>query len=278
MNLFRLLTSRRARNALRASRMFAKAPQYSDLQGAKFDQAVIATVAFNRSDVIEWQIHLVRKHLAEHDSYIVFDNSSRPGMRKAIQELCQREAVPYVSLPRIGFEMSNSHAAALNWITRNFVAPRQPAFFGFLDHDIFPLAPFSISERLAEAKVYGFRVARQGAWYLWGGFCFFSGAIPTNNLNFDPTTVPTHGFLDTGGANWDILYRHLGQHEAKFASAQLAETTEHGRAFEEIDGWLHAGQAGWSDKNWLKDRGALLDKRLRAAAADKAPAIMLDRI
>ncbi|RVA16404.1 hypothetical protein EN935_37535, partial [Mesorhizobium sp. M7D.F.Ca.US.004.03.1.1] len=88
----------------------------SELQGREqaFRDAIIASVAFNRPDVIEWQIHLVRRYLAEHDSYIVFDNSKKDEAREAIRDLCRRQHVPYVALPRNRLVVSRSHGQALN--------------------------------------------------------------------------------------------------------------------------------------------------------------------
>jgi hypothetical protein len=265
MGLFQLLTSRRARSAFRTERFLASAPQYADLRGRPFDKAVVATVAFNRPDMVEWQIHLVRKYLAEHHGYIVFDNSSDSRKRADLRRLCARENVPYVSLPRLVLGRNSfSHAAAMNWIAKHFVASHQPAVFGFIDHDIFPMATFSVREKIAGKRVYGLRYSHGNAWYLWAGFCFFS-KVPVAGLNFDP--VP-HGYLDTGGANWDRLYRDLGPEDANFAERSEIDTTENGRNFESIDGWLHAGNAGNWNGEWTKDRHKLLEGRLKDAGVD----------
>lgn len=260
--LFRLLTSRQARYAFRTKRFLAKEPRYSDLRGRPFAEAIVATVAFNRPDVLEWQIHLVRKHLAERDGYIVFDNSSDRRKREAIRRLCAAEQVPYVGLPKLSIgRNSHSHAAAMNWITRNFVAPRQPLLFGFLDHDIFPTEPFSIGERIAGRKAYGLRAAHLNEWYLWAGFCFFSN-VRAEDLDFSPVWLSK---LDTGGANWNRLYSKLFPDEVAFATHRHEELTTGGRRVEIIDGWLHAGNAGDWNGGWTKDRHKLLEGRLFAA-------------
>jgi hypothetical protein len=275
MEILGLLTSRRARNAFRTKRFLAAAPKCSDLQGRIFDKAIVATVAFNRPDMVEWQIHLVRKYMAERDGYIVFDNSSDSSKRADLRELCAREKVPYVSLPRLTIgKNSFSHAAAMNWITRNFVASRQPTVFGFLDHDIFPVEPFSIRERIAGKKVYGLRHSHQDAWYLWAGFCFFSNVL-VESLDFDP--VPPLR-LDTGGGNWSRLYRTLSADDVAFAVHRREESTTNGRDIEIMDGWLHAGNAsGWND-GWSGDRGPIIEARLRSAAGAAGPNISLGPI
>lgn len=275
-NIYRLLTSRKARNALRAKLINASQPTDFELRDGNFDKAIIATVAFNRPDVLEWQIRLVRKNLAEQEGYIVFDNSNKPDQRHAIRALCQRENVPYVGLPSISFELSSSHGAALNWITQNFIVKYRPPLFGFIDHDIFPLEPVSIAEKIAGAKVYGWEVNRAEVRYPWGGFAFFSGVDP-QPLDFAPVPLP-HVFLDTGGANWEILYKHLDKDQFRGANVRFMPTTLHGIAFEEIDCWLHAGQASWQWDNHPKDRTALLEQRLIAAYATEAPPIVMQPI
>ena len=280
IDILRLVTSRRARNAYRAQRINASKPTHAELRNGKFDRAIVATVAFNRPDVVEWQIHLVRKFLAEHEGYIVFDNSSKPEQRQAVQALCKRENVPYVGLPRISFEQSHSHGAALNWITQNFIVKHRPPLFGFVDHDIFPLEPLSIAEKIAGAQVYGWEMSRGDARYLWAGFCFFSGVDP-RPLDFFPFKPPHveasdwPNWLDTGGSNWNILYRHLREDEFRAAQVQSIPTTPRGIPFDEIDGWLHAGQAAWQWDDHPKDRLRLLEERLFSAYGSDHPQIAM---
>lgn len=243
-----------------------------------FDQSIIATVAFNRPDVLEWQIHLVRKYLAERDSYIVFDNSSSRADRKANRDLCRREAVPYVSLPIIAFKGSFSHGAALNWITQNFVKPRSPDFFGFLDHDIFPVAPFSVAERMSGRKAYGHRASHRGAWYLWPGFCFYSG-VPIASLDFSPVSDPVLGFLDTGGANWKILYQNIDELDVGFIDIRKILVDEQGNYFQDFDGWIHAGGvARWYETTNRPDHRAQLARLLKEAGGDRGPNVALRRV
>ena len=276
MNLWKLMTSRRARNQFRIGRILDTGAKHVALQRGKFERAVIATIAFNRVDLIEWQIYLVKKYLAERDGYIVFDNSTDAAQRAAILSLCEREQVPYIGLPQNKFAMSNSHAVAMNWVAKNFIPQTQTKCFGFLDHDIFPIEYVSITERLLGVKVYGMHVARREAWYLWACFCFFSG-VPSSTMNFYPLRLPSV-WLDTGGSNWEILYRHLRPDEVRFADVKHVETTDKGRHFEEIDGWLHAGHGAWRPDFNTPDRSRLLSQRLRTASGGDGPRIAIEPI
>jgi hypothetical protein len=273
MNIFRLLTSGKARTAYRYKRFMSAKPRYSNLIG-DFSGAVIASVAFNRPDVMEWQIYLVRRHMAEREGYIVFDNSSDMSKRREIQELCQREQISYVSLPNNSLKSGHSHAAALNWITKNFIAEHRPKLFGFIDHDIFPLTAVSLTEKIGQAKTYGSRMDVGGAWYMWPGFCFFSG-VPTAKLDFNLVPHSSHGFMDTGGASWETLYQHLSPADVR--SVRVIPVDDREKAFEMIDGWLHAQNAS-GHATWVTNREAELETWLRGASGEDCPRVTLGRI
>ncbi|TPK23082.1 hypothetical protein FJ872_05405 [Mesorhizobium sp. B2-5-9] len=255
----------------RTFRFLRTSAPVSELQGRQqsFRDAVVATVAFNRPDVIAWQIHLVRRHLAEHESYIVFDNSKKEEAREAIRDLCLRQHVPYVALPRNRLTVSRSHGQALNWIVRNFMTGLAPKVFGFIDHDIFPTEPFSIRDRLKGKSVYG-SVRRDtptpGGWFLWPAFCFFDGSLLRQRLDF----APSYKFrMDSGGGNWPLLYRTIDQALVRFTENKLLRCgegdDEHEDFFMSVDGWLHVTNAS----NWRRqpvDRREQLVALLRQAA------------
>ncbi|RAZ92298.1 hypothetical protein DPM33_06860 [Mesorhizobium hawassense] len=249
----RLNAPPKARNWLR-DRMrtfrFLRSPARETLLpggGRAFSDAVIASVAFNRPDMIEWQIHLIRRHLAEKDGYVVFDNSSRDEARVAIRDLCRRLQVPYVGLPRNRMLVSASHGLALNWIARNFVVVFRPSLFGFLDHDIFPTGPFSVRERMQGKLLYGRKrtdTPTPGGWFLWPGFSFFDGSVSPRRLDFSPSY---RFHMDSGGGNWPRLYRACDPDKVRFADKRWLRFGDGRDEFRDyflsVDGWLHAGNA-----------------------------------
>ncbi|WP_027060236.1 hypothetical protein [Mesorhizobium loti] len=260
----------------RTFRFLRTSAPVSDMQGREqaFRDAIVATVAFNRPDVIEWQIHLVRRYLAEHESYIVFDNSKKDAARDAIREICRRQHVPYVALPRNRLVVSRSHGQALNWIVRNFISKFRPGFFGFIDHDIFPMQPFSVRDQLNGKRVYG-SVRRDtptpGGWFLWPAFSFFDGSLLQQRLDFAPS-FKFH--MDAGGSNWPLLYRSIDPALVRFTENRLLRFGEgddpHEDFFMSIDGWLHVTNAS----NWRKqpvDRGEHLAALLRQAGGPDQP-------
>lgn len=255
----------------------------SELQGREqaFRDTIIATVAFNRPEMIEWQIHLVRRYLAEHESYIVFDNSNKDDAREAIRDLCRRQHVPYVALPKNRLVVSRSHGQALNWIVRNFLPGFGPKLFGFIDHDIFPTEPFSIRDRMEGKSLYG-SVRRDtptpGGWFLWPGFCFFDGSLLRRRLDF----APSYKFhMDSGGGNWPVLYRSMDPAMVRFAeNKSLRFGAGHDPSedfFMVVDGWLHVTNAS----NWRRqqvDRSEHILALLRQAGGPDQPDVKFEPI
>jgi hypothetical protein len=260
----------------RTFRFLRTSAPVNELQGKQqaFREAIIASVAFNRPDVIEWQIHLVRRYLAEHESYVVFDNSKKQDAREAIRDLCSRHSVPYVALPPNRLVVSRSHGQALNWIVRNFVTRFGPKVFGFIDHDIFPTEPFSVAEKIRGKIVYG-SVRRDtptpGGWFLWPAFSFFDGSLLRLRLDF----APSYEFhMDSGGGNWPVLYRSIDPALVRIAEAKPvrfgAGDDPSQDFFMSIDGWLHVTNAS----NWRRqeiDRSPQLVALLRQAGGPDQP-------
>lgn len=136
----------------------------------------LVSIAFNNEIVITYQIKLLKKYLIDDFSYTVVDNSSKPDKQKLIAQICIDNGVNYLlppSNPFLGEVGSGSHGATLNWAYNNFITHRKPQYFGFLDHDIFPVERTSILEKLHGVPIYGKIDVRGDKWYLWSGFSFF---------------------------------------------------------------------------------------------------------
>ena len=102
---------------------------------------------------------------------------------------------------------SRSHGIALNWVWRNVIKPGAPHAFGFIDDDMFPVAPVDPFAPLATHAFYGDTRTAGPRWFLWAGYCFFRyDAVADKRLDFG---LDWFVGLDTGGANWDVLYRDV---------------------------------------------------------------------
>lgn len=167
---------------------------------------LVATVAFNSSWVIGWQLRFIRRHLVDA-TFLVADNSTDAAARLRIAELCRQAGVAYLALPgnpyRGSKHASRSHGLALNWIYRNVVRRLGPSAWGVFDHDLFPTRPFDPQARLGGQPFYGDLEARPGGSYLWPGYCLFSGEFePYGRLDFRQDWFVG---LDTGGMNAGLL-------------------------------------------------------------------------
>jgi len=268
---------------IRERRFLATPAPVVDANGhaLRWHDGLVATVAFNRPDITRWQVHLVKKHLAESSAFVVYDNSSDPAKRAEIRAICAAAGVPYVALPANGFRNSRSHGAALNWIFANHVRRDSPAFFGFLDHDIFPIESVSLAERLGRCAVYGLRrgdTPIAGGWFLWAGYCFFAGRFARQKLDFMPTERYS---MDTGGGNWPLIYRDIAADDVRFVELGWHRVGDGDNMFDDffqlLDGWLHVANAShWRTPR--SDRSGELLRLLRAAAGPDAPDMPLERI
>jgi len=235
----------------------------------------LITVAFNNEVIVEHQIRLVKKYCTDSSyTHIIADNSSSREKRKKIFDVCKKYSVAYISMPYNLARMlamlnrpssSYSHGFALNWLYYNVVKVRQPYIFGFLDHDLFPLKPFSVADKLQRQELYGERRDRQTAWYLWAGFCFFLlDAVKSISLNFAPTKVGGV-YLDTGGANYQLLYKRYNMEQLQFPTKRVAMLRENAGSEKEsyysnqmyyLDGdtWLHTINGGYHTKVAAKEK------------------------
>lgn len=210
----------------------------------------VVTIAFNNPKIIALHNRYVGENLkGESVHHIVVDNSSKAEASKAIQHICEEMQVPYVRLHRnrMGwFGSSYSHAAALNWTYRQLLKPRAAYGFGFIDHDIFPVAPIDIASKLQAQPLYGARRQRgEKAWYLSAIMCFLRHDLcQGRKVDFMPVNVDGH-YLDTGGGNWFSIYRHLDGERLHFVSERIENFREgdqrHQDQVELFDGdrWVH---------------------------------------
>lgn len=221
---------------------------------------VLITLAYEDAQAIEWQLRLMRRYV-RHDVYLIADNSFNDASAAAIRAVAEHAGAPYVRLPHNRRRLSHNHGLALNWLWRNLVRPGAPAAFGFLDDDLFPTAADDPFAHLAQQDFYGFARRAGARWFLWAGFCFFRfGAVADKSLDFRPDYF---NGLDTGGGNWEVLYRHADlarMRKVPMRTAPYKDGVAIGETyFQWSDGWLH--EVGTNDRPLLQ-----ADKRAVVAA------------
>jgi hypothetical protein len=133
----------------------------------------LATIAFNVTWLVEEQIRLLRKYLADEFYLTVFDNSSDADTAIAMETICDDLDVHYERLD----VPEHRHDYALNVAAERLLS-RDSSHLGFLDHDVFPTTTTSLMAELDGAGFYGVgqRHAPTDALYIWPGFFFMSRA------------------------------------------------------------------------------------------------------
>jgi hypothetical protein len=176
------------------------------LAGCIRSKKVLVAIAFSDPQLIEWQAQLMRTYVSE-PVYVIADNSPDDSA-EAIEAIAERHGVAYIRLPANPWGRgSRSHGISMNWLWRNIILPGEPEAFGFLDHDLFPTAPDDPFSALSKQDFYGLVRTAGPRWFLWAGFCMFK----FGNVRHKPLDFGQDWFvgLDTGGGNWEVLYRHV---------------------------------------------------------------------
>lgn len=211
---------------------------------------VLISVAFEQPWALSWQLRQARRYV-EDAAVIVLDNSRNTQVKRAIETVCREQQVPYLPLPSNRTRHANrSHGMAMSWIYRNVVTPMQPKLFGFIDHDLIPLAPINVSERTGKQHFYGMPIHSQWAWQLWAGYCVFDyRAVAGLPLNF---LYDFSRGLDTGGRNWRSLYSRYDKSRLRFATSELTHVHDpvNGKPakLQIVDErWLHIGGISYDD-------------------------------
>lgn len=193
---------------------------------AEQNELYIITIAYNHLGLIEKQIGLVKQYVTDKNYlHVIVDNSTSKKTRKQIKEVCDREHVGYVAVPRfIDFLICHrifgngiSHGAALNWMFYYFLKLKKPVRFALIDHDVFPLEDYSFTEKLGVRDFYGVERIKEHGWYLWPGWCIFKfDALCDCSPNFLPYYFK-ESYFDSGGGNYPRFYGRYDLNAVEFA-------------------------------------------------------------
>jgi hypothetical protein len=231
---------------------------------------ILQIIAFEQPEVLNFSARMAARHLTDA-TLLVFDNSRRPEMRARNEQVCRDNGIAYLALPPNPARHPNrSHGMAMTWVWRNVVKVIQPSIAGFIDHDLIQLERVSLAETLHGQPFYGLPNAGKWGWSLWAGYCFFDfarvNALPLNFLNDFSCD------LDTGGRNWDHLYKNHKAERLGFAHWEMFEVKDAStgvlRPLEIIDGkWLHI--AGVSYREFYRENAgfyAMVGKAIEQGA------------
>ena len=214
---------------------------------------IVLVTAFELPWVLNWLLQMAKRNLSDA-TVLVFDNSRDPAKRLEIEQVCKQNDVGYLALPANSTRHVNrSHGMAMTWVYHNIVRAINPGIFGFIDHDLIPVRKVSVADKLAGQPVYGLlNESGSGFWSLWAGYCFFDYAeTKGKSINF---LYDFSRNLDTGGRNWNSLFRDLDRRQLRFAVSENLRLKDpsitNPRTVQFIDqNWLHIGGISYSDNS-----------------------------
>ncbi|MGE0845028.1 MAG: hypothetical protein AB7L41_02090 [Flavobacteriaceae bacterium] len=267
-----LQPAKRLRNTL-IDRRYSRRPS-PDLAALLTDERVrsarnlTVSIAFNDTGTIDLLAEAWNRHVSD-SLLIVADNSETEGACEEIRRICAKHGIPYLRLPANPTDhISRSHGHALNWVWRNVIGSLRPAIFGTIDHDCYPVAPFSVAGfvgDLACAGVARLDEAGHGNLFLWPVFSFFRlGAPEIARLDF---LNARQDYMDTGGANWRLFLRDLPADRIRWLKRGLLK--EHMAGGDEVslegiaDIFIHLGYLTWTDRFDDPARRAAVNDHIR---------------
>ena len=179
----------------------------------------IYVITFNNLFLVDYQIRTLRRFFQSPFNLIIVDNNNwlYPEQSKQVLQLCVDQGVTYLKAPdnfyqteKTFFDPSMKLGTTMNWLYQQCARVRKPKYFGYLDQDCFLVKDLDISGRLDRQGMFG-RAYRSKkipeAWTLH---------VTTNFYRFDFVKDYELDFrasypyeMDTGGANYDILYCRL---------------------------------------------------------------------
>ena len=209
-------------------------------------------IAYEQPWPLDWLLRMAARHLTD-GILLVFDNSRRPQARVDIELICRNRGVPYLALPPSPTRHANrSHGMAMTWVFRNVVQAVRPRTFCFIDHDLIPMEKIERCAAFENQPFYGaLNIGKFGGklgWNLWAGYCAYEFSavhhLPLNFLNDFSRD------LDTGGRNWQILYKNFDRTNLRFATRLNREFINPPHSTVQVvdNRWIHLGGAGYSSK------------------------------
>lgn len=182
----------------------------------------IYVLSFNNAMFVEYQIRTLRKFYKDGHNLIIVDNNNwmHPEASEQVKQICQYEGVTYLKAPdnyyqsADKFDPSMKLGTTMNWIYQQCIKKRQRKYFGFLDHDCFLINNFELAYKLDHQGMYGKIVYNDPAWNLHVTANFFKYDF-VKHLDLDFRASWKYN-LDTGGANYDMLYKNYNPVDYEF--------------------------------------------------------------
>lgn len=200
---------------------------------------IAVVIAFEQPWALNFLLQMAQKNFSEFQ-ILVCDNSRDSTKKLEIKNVCEKHNTPYFDLPKYQTKHVNrSHGVAMTWAYQNIIKHIEPNIFGFIDHDLIPIEPIQIETKIKKQVIYGQK--NKGHWHywsLWAGYCFYDYAqLKNKSLNF---LYDFSRGLDTGGRNWDEIYKNYSEEQLEFAPNIKYQSNIESQTIEIVDRhWWH---------------------------------------
>lgn len=167
----------------------------------------IFTIAFNRPDILQYQIDSFKKYVEDDlEFHVVYDTRDNQHLEE-FTKICESNDVPlhhHISQP--GNTPSYYNSDAIQWTYDNFIKPdEEDSIVMILDHDIFLIEDFNVSNFMDGYDLSGLVQTRGNVEYVWQGLIFFKKSS-VENLDFDFYPQAVDGqMLDSCGGTYKLL-------------------------------------------------------------------------
>ena len=165
----------------------------------------IVVITYNISpELLILQIACIKKFCKDEYTIEVIDNSSDPGLAIALRYHALDNGANYYKTFATSQDGSDSHSFAANFAYQRLWDRYE--FMIFLDHDCFPVKPFSVEELLDKQAIMA--GIGQGARkkYIWPGMLMLANErIDTGMVDFSPNGEFQ---LDTGGNLYKLIEQY----------------------------------------------------------------------
>jgi len=241
----------------------SKEPVKVELANNKNEEIEIYIVAFNNDKLIENQVYFLKKNCLDNYKLIIADNSSDKEISDKIYNLCKKEHLDYIKLPKNKkLELSWSHGYTLNYLMKHFILKSKIPYFWLLDHDCFLIKKTSFIKELWHIwiwwsfpqdhsikiwkKIINWAGNRR---FLWPWCCFFNKILFNNWYDFTPSkTLFPLSFLDTWWGNRKYIYKNLDKNSLNILNMDWDGEFEY-----LWDRFFHISGAWWRRKEKVEE-------------------------
>ena len=167
----------------------------------------IYTIAFNRPDILKYQIDSFRTYIQDDlEFHVVYDTRDNEHLEE-FSKICEENNVSlhhHISQP--GNTPSFYNSDAIQWTYDRFIKPDEEDFIALiLDHDVFLIEEFDVSEFMDGYDLAGLIQTRGSVEYVWQGLIFFrKSSLDDLDFDFYPQAVDGQ-MLDSCGGTYKLL-------------------------------------------------------------------------